>query len=204
MELQWVRKINGLVGRHIAFDMFMDFIARFGHLAFVLYGLWLWFGDGDEGKKERRAAALLSLAGVLLCSVISFGIGRCWERPRPFTRDGKIWNFTGHKPNGSFPSNHTMNSAVISMVLIGMKMPFRFCMAAMAALLAFSRVFAGIHYPSDLLGGAGIAFLVYKGVLSRAISMKAAMAGAGAAALAAPAFRKARRAYRFIRRGYGD
>lgn len=203
MELKWVRKINGLVGRHFALDLFMDFVARFGHFAFILYGLWLWFGGREEEKKERRGAALLALAGVLLCSVISFAIGRCWKRERPFARDGKIWNFTAHKRNASFPSNHTMNSAVISMVLIGMKMPLRFCMAGMAALLAFSRVFAGIHYPSDLAGGAGIAFLVYKGVLCRAVSVQAAMAGAAAASLACRAVRKARGAYHFIRSGYG-
>ena len=39
-------------------------------------------------------------------------------------------------------------------------MPGRHIMAIMASLLAFSRMFAGLHYPTDLLGGIGIAGLV--------------------------------------------
>lgn len=164
MDLKLVRKINGLVGSHFGFDFFMDFIARFGHLFFVLYGLWLWFGGSGEDRERRRACALSALSGVVLCSVISFVIGKIWNRPRPFVRDGRIWNFTGHKANASFPSNHTMNSAVITLSLFHDRMPFRWGMAALSALLAFSRVFAGIHYVTDLLGGFAIAAAVHSGI----------------------------------------
>ena len=53
-----------------------------------------------------------------------------------------------------------MNSFVIVMQLYRDKMPRRHIMAVMASLLAFSRMFAGLHYPTDLLGGIGIAGLV--------------------------------------------
>lgn len=164
MDLWLVKKINGLVGSHFGFDLCMDFIARFGHLFFVLYGLWLWFGGSGERRRQQRACALSALAGVVVCSVISFAIGKLWNRPRPFVRDGRIWNFTGHKANASFPSNHTMNSAVITLSLFQYHMPFRWGMAVLSALLAFSRVFAGIHYVTDLLGGLAIAAAVQGGI----------------------------------------
>lgn len=164
MDLWLVKKINGLVGSHFGFDLFMDFIARFGHLLFVIYGIWLWFGGSGERRKQRRTCALSALSGVVICSAISFAIGRLWNRPRPFVRDGRIWNFTGHKANASFPSNHTMNSAVITLSLFQYHMPFRWGMAVLSALLAFSRVFAGIHYVTDLLGGLAIAAAVQGGI----------------------------------------
>lgn len=203
MELKWVRKINGMVGQSIPFDMFMDSIARFGHLLFVLYGLWLWLGGREEDRPRRRQAALIALAGVGICSAVSFLAGRLWARPRPFAEDQKIWNFTGHKANASFPSNHTMNSAVIAMVLWGMKMPLRFVMAGLAALLAFSRLFAGIHYPSDLAGGAGIALAVYYGVLQRPSVIKAAGAAAAVISRAGEAARCLAALCRLIGRFYG-
>ena len=45
-DLDIVRKINGLAGRVRPFDLMMDLIARYGHWAFVIYGLFLWFTPG--------------------------------------------------------------------------------------------------------------------------------------------------------------
>ena len=43
-----------------------------------------------------------------------------------------------------------------------MHMPGSHLLAAFAGLLAFSRIFAGVHYPTDLLGGVAIAGLVHR------------------------------------------
>lgn len=161
MELSIVRKLNALASRRVPLGLAMDFIARFGHYAFVLYGLWLWFAGSEEEKPLRRRAALYALAGVAAASAVSFLIGKSLYRDRPFVRDGRIWNFTGHRANAAFPSNHTMNAAVIVFSLFFWRIPGRFLMALMAGLLAVSRMFAGIHYPTDLLGGAEIAALVH-------------------------------------------
>jgi undecaprenyl-diphosphatase len=129
----------------------------------VIYGLLLWFEPG-KGREERRRCCILSFLGVCAASLISFAIGKIWMRKRPFTRDYRIWNFTGHKANASFPSNHTMNGAVVVMELLSMRMKGSKVMAVMAFILAFSRLFAGVHYPSDLLGGTAVAFLVHRGL----------------------------------------
>lgn len=162
-DLDIVRKINGLAGRVRPFDLMMDLITRYGHWAFVIYGLLLWFEPG-KGREERRRCCILSFLGVCAASLISFAIGKIWLRKRPFTRDYRIWNFTGHRANASFPSNHTMNGAVVVMELLSMRMKGSKVMAVMAFILAFSRLFAGVHYPSDLLGGTAVAFLVHRGL----------------------------------------
>lgn len=160
-DLKVVRAINGVAGKHRTMDLALDAFTRTGHLTFVLYGLWMWFGPGKAwDKSRRRRSAMMALFSVGLASCVSMLIGKIWSRKRPFVRDWKIWNFTGHKANASFPSNHTMNSFVIVMQLYWDKMPGRHIMAIMASLLAFSRMFAGLHYPTDLLGGIGIAGLV--------------------------------------------
>ena len=155
-DLEMVRKINGLAGRVRPFDLMMDLIARYGHWAFVIYGLLLWFVPGGN-RQQRRRCCILSFLGVCTASLISFAIGKMWFRGRPFTRDYRIWNFTGHRANASFPSNHTMNGAVVVWELLSMHMAGSRIMSFMAAILAFSRLFAGVHYPSDLLGGLTIA-----------------------------------------------
>ena len=143
MELEIVRKINGLAGKHPGADRFMKLTARYGHLAFVLYGLWLWFGGSERDRAARRQAAATAFFGVCACSLLSFCIGKVWARPR-------------------------MNSAVVAAVMMRAKMPGRYLLAGLSALLGASRVFAGIHYPTDLLGGAAIALLTERTILRAA------------------------------------
>ena len=160
-DLYIVRKVNEATSISRKGSLFMDLVTRYGHWAFVIYGLLLWFAPG-EGRKARRLCCVLSFAGVVAASLLSFAIGKVWSRRRPFVCDWRIWNFTGHKANASFPSNHTMNGAIVVMELLRMHMPGARLMAAFAGLLAFSRIFAGVHYPTDLLGGVAIAGLVHR------------------------------------------
>lgn len=163
MDLETVRKINGMTGRHRPFDWFMTVVAQYGHWFFVLYGIWMWFAGGSAAQvSRRRQSASRALAGVILCSAASWMIGMMWKRKRPFVRDWRIWNFTGHKANASFPSNHTANGMVAAWQLCHDHMPGAWLLALWSAVLAFSRVFAGIHFPSDILGGAVLAAAVHR------------------------------------------
>lgn len=164
-ELDVVRQINKLAGQARPVDLMMDLITRYGHWAFLIYGMLLWFAPG-KNQKHRRESCVAAFLAVCLCSVISLAVGKLWHRGRPFTRDRQIWNFTGHKANASFPSNHAMNGAVVAFQLLRDRMPGCRWMACLAGLLAFSRLFAGMHYPSDILGGGAIAAAVH-GVLNK-------------------------------------
>ena len=55
-----------------------------------------------------------------------------------------------------------MNSAAVALQLLKDKTPGSPCMAVLAGIIAFSRLFAGLHYPSDLLGGVAIAVFMHK------------------------------------------
>lgn len=162
-DLYVVQKVNGVAGKYRSFDLMMDLITRYGHWAFVIYGLLLWFMPGKD-REKRRTCCILAFLGVCIASLISYGIGKVWFRKRPFTKDWRIWNFTGHKANASFPSNHTMNGAVVVLSLLQQHMPGSRLMTLLAGILAFSRIFAGMHYPTDVLGGVAIAGVVH-GVL---------------------------------------
>lgn len=100
-ELDVVRQINKLAGQARPVDLMMDLITRYGHWAFLIYGILLWFAPG-KNQKHRRESCVAAFLAVCLCSVISLAVGKLWHRGRPFTRDRQIWNFTGHKANASF------------------------------------------------------------------------------------------------------
>lgn len=160
MDLSLIQWLNRMARQRPALAFAMDIVARFGHWIFIFYGLWLWFG-GKNNRVFRREASLMALASVVVCSLLSFFVGKLFFRPRPFTKDSSIWNFTEHKANASFPSNHTMNAAVVSLVLLRCGLPGAFWLLSLTVLLAVSRMVAGIHYLTDIVGAFVMAGLVH-------------------------------------------
>ena len=127
--------------------MAFAWIARFGYLAYVLYGLVEWFRPGRmAGTLYRRRTLLYCLFSVGLGSAASFVIGRIWSRPRPFVRHRGISSLIPHKENASFPSNHAMNSMAVALMLLSRKNWMGFPFLAGSVVLGASRVVCRLHY----------------------------------------------------------
>lgn len=113
----------------------------------------------------RASACLFTFAAVSLSGLIINLIKMFIGRPRPFlyNRDSSIYFDFDPFPISamwkSFPSGHT-NTAFVVALCIGFFMPrLRTPLLALACIVAASRVYIGAHYPSDVLGGAFIAYL---------------------------------------------
>ncbi len=103
------------------------------------------------------------LASAILTTAIKFGV----KRDRPFTTYEEIDdNATGG--GYSFPSGHTSSafSTATSMCIAFPKWYVVVPSLAWASGVAYSRLFLGVHYPSDVLAGiivgSGSAYLTYK------------------------------------------
>lgn len=106
--------------------------------------LWL-FG------KKRLARDVLG-AGALAWTLAQ-GSKRYFRRPRPYDLDEV--EMLVRKPAGqSYPSGHPAVAAAVARVLEPrVKEPARGLLGKMPALVAFSRVYVGVHYPTDVIGG---------------------------------------------------
>ncbi len=85
---------------------------------------------------------------------------------RPWIRDARIVPYGSSMTTAtgySFPSGHSMNAASVfggGAVRKDMPAALRVILGAVVALVAFSRLFLGVHTPQDVLVGAGIGCLV--------------------------------------------
>ena len=61
-ELDVVRQINKLAGQARPVDLMMDLITRYGHWAFLIYGILLWFAPGKNQKHRRESCVAAFLA----------------------------------------------------------------------------------------------------------------------------------------------
>ena len=105
-----------------------------------------------------------TFAGVSLggSALLNMATKQFFQRDRP-----ALWESIAPEHTFSFPSGHAMGSATLAMVVVLLcwHTRFRWPAVALAALFALtvgaSRIYLGVHYPSDILGGwaAGIAWV---------------------------------------------
>lgn len=98
----------------------------------------------------------------IIQALVSRGIKLLVNRTRPFDVDAEIIKLsTGGSP--SFPSGHTMETAVIVCFLFGFitNKFLRTALIVWLLLVAYSRVVLGVHYVSDVLGAMVMGGLLY-------------------------------------------
>ncbi|MEN5343578.1 phosphatase PAP2 family protein [Achromobacter mucicolens] len=114
----------------------------------VMAAVWLW------GRQAQRSLMLKALASVAVALGLSYVCGALWPHPRPFVI-GLGHVFFAHKPTSSFPSNHTIIIAAFAFALILDRRwaGWGWLALAGALLVGMSRVYLGVHFPLDIVGG---------------------------------------------------
>ncbi len=87
------------------------------------------------------------------------GLKHLIQRPRPFAAQAETVRLLSDETrhlhhSGSFPSGHANNAFMIAVVLAGRFRRGRWAIFGVASLVALSRVYLGVHYPSDVIAGA--------------------------------------------------
>jgi len=81
------------------------------------------------------------------------------DRPRPFRDLPEADPLLRGDIGSSFPSGHAATSFAGALVLAYLVRRWLVALVALAALVAASRVYVGVHYPLDVLGGAALGAL---------------------------------------------
>lgn len=111
----------------------------------------------DRVTRQHLLDAVLT-AGIGLA--IAQSITRLWYHPRPFEL-GLGHQFMAHAAEASFPSDHaTLLFGLAIPLLTAKEMQGSGSMFALLALgAAWARVYLGVHFPLDMVGGLGVALL---------------------------------------------
>ena len=155
--------INALVGRLPAVDAAMGWVAS-DYLVPVSMGLVLvslWFIGRDTTERMRYQIGMFTaLTAMALSSLVVFICNAIFFRPRPFDGLDGV-NLLFYQPtDSSFPSNSAAAAFAIAAAVWCVNRRIGTVLFVAAAVYGFSRVYVGVHYPADILGGAVIALVI--------------------------------------------
>ncbi|HEY5909623.1 MAG TPA: glycosyltransferase family 39 protein [Verrucomicrobiae bacterium] len=137
------------------FDAVMPFFS--GNVFFVpvvvlLALLLIWKGGRRGLICVLMMALVVAIGDGFICNTLKAAVGRV--RPCLALEDARC--LLGRSGSGSFPSSHAANWFSGAMVALIYYRRSAWFMLPLAGLVGFSRVYNGVHYPSDILGGAVI------------------------------------------------
>ncbi|MEE3380382.1 MAG: phosphatase PAP2 family protein [Succiniclasticum sp.] len=143
-------------------DFFWNTLTGGAFWVFACLAVWLVL----RYQKQGRTAVLYACSALLPVLAGTRILKHLILRPRPYETFYDLIPVV-HAGGSSFPSSHTAAAFAIALMLYRF-LPRRFGMPALAlaALTSFSRLYLGVHYPSDVAAGillaCGAAFLAEK------------------------------------------
>ncbi|MFF1835339.1 phosphatase PAP2 family protein [Streptomyces sp. NPDC058231] len=151
--------INGLArSAPTWFDQVMEFVGEYGiMLGMVLVVLWCWWSVRRRGTAEDSVTAVTGIiwaplaAGIAL--IVNIPIRGFVERPRPFRDHQGLDVLVAGKNDFSFVSDHATMAMALAVGLFVVNRKFGLAAIGLALAEGFCRIYMGVHYPTDVIGG---------------------------------------------------
>ncbi|MEV5973656.1 phosphatase PAP2 family protein [Streptomyces sp. NPDC051921] len=143
------------------FDRVMEFVGEYGIvLGLVLVVLGCWW---SVRRRDTVTDSVSGLAGLIwaplaagIALLVNIPIRGFVERPRPFNDHQGLEVLVAGKTDFSFVSDHATMAMAIAVGVFVAHRRFGLVAIGLALAEAFCRVYMGVHYPTDVVGGLAL------------------------------------------------
>jgi membrane-associated phospholipid phosphatase len=139
---------------------FMEFVAKDGIflLGLVLLAGW-WIGRRADSPRRVALAVWSALAALVAVALVQ-PISSAADEHRPFVALPHVLQLISHARDAGFPSDHATAAGAIAAGLFFVSWRLGLVATLLAAVVAFSRVYVGVHFPQDVLAGLALGAVV--------------------------------------------
>jgi len=166
IDIASFRFFNGGLSNSV-FDFLMPFITDLNKQRLVLvFVAVILFGMLIRGRSQVRIAAILLILTIIVGDQLNSSVIKYWfERPRPCQVLHNVHLLVSCGSGFSFPSSHAVNNFAAALILAFFFPRAKWWFFGFASIVAFSRVYVGVHYPSEIIGGMVIGLFCAGSVL---------------------------------------
>lgn len=141
------------------FDKIMPFITE--RDSWILIYVLLIIALIWKGGRKGIICLIFLLIGIAITDQVSSKLLKgLFERLRPCFTLENVRLLVDCGPGKSFPSSHAANNFFLATILAYFYNEYKYILFIIAAAIAFSRVYVGVHYPFDITGGAVLGVLI--------------------------------------------
>lgn len=142
----WLRTYAG------PFEWLTVFVASYVPYLIVLAAVVL-LAKEPRGRMKIWKLAYVALAAVVGRGILASLVHQVWNRPRPFVAEG-FSPLLALAPSASFPSGHvTLLFGISVALLMAGRKKEGWWLTGLSLAVGIARVAAGVHWPSDIVGG---------------------------------------------------
>ena len=108
------------------------------------------------GDRERRLAVYTAAIATIVGLAVTIAIQHVYVHERPFVARSDVMLLIPHAADPSFPSEHATAAFALAAGIALYRWRIGAVLLVLAALVGFSRIYVGVHYPADVIAAAGI------------------------------------------------
>ena len=152
--------ISNLTHQNKFLDGLAVFLANYFQYFLIALAVFLLFLKVKDKRRRIFICLFFAFSAILSRGLITEIIRFFYSRPRPFA----VFNLSpliNQNPTGSFPSGHMTFYFVLALTVFLLNKKWAWSFIGGVILMGLARIFVGVHWPSDILGGILIALLSY-------------------------------------------
>lgn len=148
--LFWIQNLI----RNDVFDVIIPFYTSLGEDGII----WIAFGLILLIPKKYRKTGIMVLAALLVMLVVNnIVLKNLIARPRPCWTYPEMVQLVHNPSSYSFPSGHTTSAFAVAFTVFSQHKKLGKAIIVMAAIMAFTRLYVFVHFPTDIYGGILVA-----------------------------------------------
>jgi undecaprenyl-diphosphatase len=134
--------------------------AEYGVVVFAGLLLLSWLLARHSGDHRRVTVSLWAPVGALVAVGLNQPISNAVAEPRPYTVFPHALTLVARSTDWSFPSDHSVMAGAVAVGVLLAHRRLGLITAALAVLMAATRVYVGAHFPIDVVAGLAFGALV--------------------------------------------